>query len=223
LSTQIDLYSATHKGQRARFCKISNASGTTDTDDQNALSQLESELISFRKHMHLHASLEEKFIHPLLSERVPGGADRLNEDHRLMRKRFDELVECFAEFKKKPDDFEKRPALVQEFYRSWNRFATFYLNHIDYEEEYVMPSLWKLCTTAELADIFKQIMSSQTPEELVDSLKMILPALNPSERANMLNQGRATMPPEAFQGVLKLAEAVLTPEDWSALKKTLKI
>ena len=64
--------------------------------------------LSFREHMYLHAGHEEKVVHPLLSKRVPGGANRLNEDHRIMRRQFDELVACFAEIKEKPTDFEKR-------------------------------------------------------------------------------------------------------------------
>lgn len=202
---------------------ISKAAGILDTNDQNSLNRLESELVSFREHMYLHAGLEEKFIHPLLAERVPGGANRLNEDHRIMHRQFDELIACFGEIKKKPNDFEKRQELSLEFYLAWNRFTSFYFNHIDYEEENVMPSLLKLCTNDELINTFKQILADQTPKELMDNLAMMLPAISPTERAMILSQGRVTMPPEAFQAVLKLAEQVLTPEDWSSLKTMLKI
>lgn len=202
---------------------ISKAAGALDIDDQNALNRLESELVLFREHMHLHAGLEEKFIHPLLSERVPGGANRLNEDHRIMHRQFDELIACFGEMKKKPNDFEKREELSLEFYLAWSRFISFYFNHIDYEEENVMSSLSTLCTNDELANTFKQILSDQTPKELMDNLAMMLPAMNPTERAMILSQGRTTMPLEAFQAVLKLAEHVLTPEDWSSLKTMLKM
>jgi hemerythrin-like domain-containing protein len=202
---------------------ISKAAGALDTNDQNALNRLESELVLFREHMHLHAGLEEKFIHPLLSERVPGGANRLNEDHRIMHRQFDELIACFGEMKKKPNDFERREELSLEFYLAWSRFISFYFNHIDYEEENVMSSLSTLCTNDELANTFKQILSDQTPKELMDNLAMMLPAMNPTERAMILSQGRTTMPLEAFQAVLKLAEHVLTPEDWSSLKTMLKM
>ena len=223
MNSQVDLYSGIHKAQRARFFTISKAAGTLDINDQNALNRLEGELASFREHMYLHAGLEEKFIHPLLSERVPGGANRLNEDHRIMHRQFDELIACFGEMKKKTNVFEKREELSLEFYLAWNRFTSFYLNHIDYEEEYAKPSLSKLCTNDELANTFGRILADQTPKELMNNLGMMLPAMNPSERVILLNQGRATMPPDAFQAVLKLAEHVLTPEDWSSLKAILKI
>ncbi len=223
MQSQVDLYSGAHKGQRARFFMISKAAGTLNLNDPNALTALEDELVSFRDNMFLHANIEEKFIHPLLSERVPGGADRLNEDHRIMHRQFDELVACFGEMKQKQADFEKREELSLEFYLAWNRFTSFYFNHIDYEEEYVMPALWKLCTPSELGDVFRKALAGQTPKELMENLGMMLPAMNPTERAILFNQGRATMPPEAFQAVLKLAEHVLTPEDWALLKTTLKL
>ena len=222
MKSQVDLYSGIHKAQRARFSIISKAAGTLNTSDQNALTTLEGELISFREHMFQHAGLEEKFIHPLLSQRVPGGANKLNEDHRMMHKQFDDIILCFGEIRKKPADFENLEELYLEFYLGWNRFITFYFNHIDYEEEYAKPTLAKLCTNDELADTFRKILADQTPKELMGNLGMMFPAMNPTERATILNQGRAAMPPEAFQAVLRLAEQVLTPEDWSFLKTMLK-
>lgn len=83
---------------------ISKAAGTLNINDQNALNALEGELVSFREHMFLHAGLE-KFIHPLLSERVPGGANKLNEDHRIMHKQFDDLVSMLWRNKKEANKF----------------------------------------------------------------------------------------------------------------------
>lgn len=223
LQSQIDFYTGAHKGQRSEFSKISNAAGTLNTIDQNAIKGLEEELNMFRENMYLHARLEEKFVHPLLSQRVPGGADKLNEDHKIMHKQLDGLSACFGEIKKKPADFEKSEELSVEFYRAWARFTAFYLNHIDYEEENVMPTLWKLCTNDELFETFKKVLADQTPKELMDNLMLMLPAMNPKERIMILTAERASMPLEAFQVVLKTAENVLTPQDFTSLKTALKL
>jgi hypothetical protein len=202
---------------------ISKAAGTLDANDQNALVSLENELLSFKEHMFRHAELEEKFIHPILSERVPGGASRLNEDHKILHKQFDDLIACFGEIKKKQTDFEKREELSLEFYLAWNRFTSFYFNHIDYEEEYVMPSLWKLCTFDELFGVFRKSLADQALEEIIYAFIMALPAMSPTERVMIINQGRAVGPPEAFQAAIKIAEHVLTPTDFSSLKKALNL
>ena len=172
--------------------------------------------------MYQHASLEEKFIHPLLAERVPGGADRLEADHRIMHKQFDNLVACFGDLKKKPADFEKREELSLEFYRAWSRFVAFYLDHIDFEEEQVMPLLWELCTQEELAERFRQITADLTPKQLMYNLGIIFPAMTPSERFMTLKMGQQMMPADAFQAALKVVESVLSPEDWKSLQAMLK-
>ncbi len=192
---EIDLYIDAHKGQRLKFSMISKAAGTLDINNQEALTSLENEIISFREHMFLHASTEEKFIHPMLSERVPGGANRLNEDHRIMHRQFDELLASLEEMKKKPMDFEKLQEIAQEFYLAWNRFMSFYLSHIDYEEEYAMPTLRKLCKYDELADARGKILGGQEPTSMMYSLEMILPALSPNERFFVFSQGLKNVPP----------------------------
>ncbi len=223
MQAQIDLYIDAHKGQRLRFSMIGKAAGTLDINNQDAMISLENEIISFREHMSLHADREEKFIHPLLSERIPGGANRLIEDHRNMHRQFDELAASFGEMKKKSMNFEKLPEIVQEFYLAWNRFMSFYLGHIDYEEEHAMPALQKLCTNDELADARAKLLGGQEPRSMMYSLEMILPALSPNERFLVLSQGLKSMPPEASQGAIKIAEHVLAPEDWLSLKKMLKL
>jgi hypothetical protein len=223
MENQIDLYTGIHKGQRVRFFTISKEAGSIDCADQKAMDRLQEELESFREHMRLHAALEEKFIHPLLSERVPGGSRKLEEDHRIMHQQLDDLLAHLKGVKAKSSDFEKQQELVLEFYRAWNRFTAFYFMHIDYEEEYVQPSLWKLCTSMELEETFRLILADQTPKELMGNLELILPAISMGERISLLNEGRANMPPEAFQAVLKLAEHVLNTADWIALKSKLMI
>lgn len=208
------------------FFAISKAAGALKTNDQNAVAALENELATFRDYMYLHANLEEKFIHPLLSARVPGGANRLNEEHVIIRKQFDELIACFGEIKKKPEDFEKREDLFLELYLAWNRFLSFYFAHVDYEEEYVIPTLSKLYTFDELVDIYVKLSTyvyDLAPGDFMENAKMIIAATNPAEIAIIFSEVRQGLPPEAAQAILKVAEQVLSPEDWSSLKEMLKL
>jgi hypothetical protein len=221
MSPEIDLYVGIHKGQRHRFSIIATQAGTLDYTDPKALDTLYDELYSFREHMRLHAHLEEKFIHTVLRQRVPGGARQLEEDHRFMRQKFDDLITHFDGIRAKPVDFEKRGELALEFYRAWSRFMAFYFMHIDREEEHIMPVLWKLCTVQELAETHKLMITNQKQEELVEDFKMMLPNANLQERVEILGSVRVTMPPEAYQGFLKLAELILKPNDWANLKTEL--
>ena len=219
--SEIDLYVGIHKGQRHRFFSIATQAGILDHTNPKAVDALYDELYSFREHLRVHAHMEEKFIHPVLSQRVPGGAMQLEEDHRLIRQKFDDLIANFDGFRAKPVDFEKRPELALELYRAWNRFAAFYFMHINREEEQVMPTLWKLCTVEELAEIHKLMIINQTHEQLVEDFKMMLPNANLKEQVEILGSVRAALSHEEYQGFLKLAEQLLGPKNWADLKTEL--
>lgn len=192
MSNKVDLYTSIHKGQRDKFFKIAMHAGSIDYADQKSLDKIHDELNAFKDHMHLHASLEERFIHPLLSSRVPGGARKLEDDHREMRQQLDDLINQFDGIRTKFVGFEKRDELALEFYRAWNRFISFYFAHIDYEEERAQPALWELCTNEELATTFKTILTSQAPQELRYNFEMMLPALSLKEAADIINKGRTS-------------------------------
>ncbi len=219
--SNIDLYRDMHKGQRSRFFSILVQAGTMDHADPKVLDAMYNELCSFREHMRLHAHLEEKFIHTVLSQRVPGGAKQLEEDHRVIRQEFDNIIAHFDGIRAQSPDFEKRAELALEFYRAWSRFIAFYFMHIDREEEQVMPVLWKLCTVEELDETHKLMITDQKSEELVEDFEMIFPNANPQERVEILGTLRVSMSSEAYQEFLALAERLLAPNDWVNLKTEL--
>lgn len=223
VGSQVDLYIDIHKGQRHRFFNIAGQAGTLDPTDQKALDALYDELFSFREHMRLHAHLEERFIHPILSQRVPGGARQLEEAHRVMRQEFDDLITHFNYIRTISVDFEKREELVLEFYRAWSRFISFYFMHINREEEDVMPVLWKLCTVEELANIHKLMITSQTQEELVEDFKMAFPNATLQGQVELLGQIQVTLSPEQYRRFLTLAEQMLSPNEWTNLKTELNL
>ncbi len=221
MSSNIDLYRDIHKGQRRRFSDIATEAGNLDYTDPKALDALYDELFSFREHMRLHAHLEETFIHTILSQRVPGSARQLEEDHRVIHQEFDDLITHFEGMRAKLTDFEKLGELALEFYRAWNRFIAFYFMHINREEEQIMPALWKLCTVKELAETHKLMITTQKQKELIEDFEMILPNANPQERIEILGTLRVLTSPEAYQTFLNLAEHLLEPNAWASLKTEL--
>jgi iron-sulfur cluster repair protein YtfE (RIC family) len=101
----IDLYTTIHKGQRKTLFEISIDAGKADYTNPQSLNKLQEALVLFREEMRLHALLEEKLIHPLLAERVPRGQIKLEEDHRLMHKKLDALLQHLESLRNKPVDF----------------------------------------------------------------------------------------------------------------------
>jgi hypothetical protein len=219
----VDLYSPAHKGQRARIFHFAEKAGTMDYSDKTALLTVCEDLKTIRDEFRLHASLEEKFIHPLLSNRVPGGAKKLEQAHRDMHEQLDDVVLHAENLEVKDANFEKQGELGLEFYRAWNRFIAFYLTHINEEEEQIQPTLRSLCTDQELMMTFSTIIASMSPVELMGVLRMMIPAMNQNERTGLLSSVKSHAPPQAFQNISNLAQEVLSPGDWAELKARLGI
>ncbi len=218
MEERFDLYGPVHKGQRMTLFNIGIRAGSMDITDAGAFDAFLKDLKNLREEIRSHADLEERFIHPILAARSPGGARPLEEDHEEMHLMLDDMVAQLETTRDRKVPPEVREGMMKEFYHAWCRFVSFYLVHIDGEDEYVQPSLWRLCTEAELMKVFSDILAAQKPEELMYVLGMMLPAMNPKERLELIIGARSAMPPPAFQGVMGLAERVLTPTDYQKLR-----
>ena len=215
---QPETYTPIHKGLRSRLFKASIQAGKMDCTDEAALSELYDEFNSLVASIRIHHTMEENFIHPLLADRVPGGAEKLEEDHHVVDHLMDNLVAHLDRIRSKPTKFEKRRELTLEFYLAFNRFIAFFLNHIDVEEEHIRPTMWRLCTVEEVTAAVVKLLASQKPEEGMQNMKMMLSAANPDDLAGIITHAKAALPPEAIQAGFQLAESMLSARDFAALK-----
>ena len=110
------------------------------------------------------------YVHPFLIERVPGAAEDLEDDHRIIERMFNELVDHFDGIIGKSIEFDKLGDLCLEFYRAMNRFISFYPVHINKEEEYTQPALWSVCTEDELGTTMGRILASLNLQEAMYDL-----------------------------------------------------
>jgi len=145
------------------------------------------------------------------------------EDHVVLHRMLDELVGHSERLRTGNLDRPSREAMALELYRALNRFISFYLAHIDREEEGNQVTLWAHYPDEALAAAFGRILAAQTPAEMMTNLGHMLPAMNPDERAGLLGMAKAKLPPPALAAVAELASRVLAPGDWAAVRKQLGI
>ena len=212
------MYSRPHKGQRFALFRLATRAGTLDHNDKATLNAIHDNLAELKDEFHLHAELEEKFIHPLLYERVPGAAKDVELDHRNMHIMLDELVNHFNGIMGRSNTFEKIDELCLEFYLALNRFISFYLAHIDKEEESIQPALYIVCTKEELGSTFSKLVANQTPQELMYNLSINIPAQTIGELTERFKMAKSSMPPAAFKAACELAQSLLDPKTWATLK-----
>lgn len=218
MEQQPDVYTLIHKGYRGRLFKMSMTAGTLDYTDQTALDAFDDEVKAMDAYIRLHAWHEERFIHPLLSARMPGGADKLNAEHRAIEHMLDGLSSHYESMKAQDVPVERHQALGLEYYRALNRFIAYFMMHIDDEEEHAQPTLWSLCTYDELLAAWGEIIASLTPEQATESLEMLIPAANQEELVNLFAAIREGAPPELFENATTIAAQLLSKQDWAALK-----
>ena len=222
--SKLEIYTTIHKGWRNRLFQMSTKAGKTDYTDQVSLGTLYSGLQSIVAGIRLHHhSMEEQFIHPLLSARMPGGVERLDKQHRHVDHLLDNLLLHVDAMRNQAAGFEKRRELGLEFYLAFNRLISFFLIHIDQEEEQIQPALWNLCTAEELEAAWRAILNNQTPQEAMENLGMILSSADVDEVGNLLAFAQASLPPERFDLGSKYARSVLNDHDWSMLKDRLGV
>jgi hypothetical protein len=188
-----------------------------DIGDKGAQEELLARLRAFREELDLHAHLEETFIHPTLSLRLPGGSRRLEDEHVLMHRQLDDILSMAAAAVALDPRLPERRQLDQELYLAWSRFIAFYLAHINDEEERVQTALWKLCSDAEVRGMFGQLIAAQTPQQLASGLMSMLPSMSRDARVEMLTSINEP-PPKLMDMLNDVSKRALGPEDYEDLR-----
>ncbi len=218
VESQPVLYTPVHKGIRNRIFKISGDIGRLDFTRDEAVDKFKTDFASLVDYINFHHDSEHKYIHPLLANRVPGGAEKLEQDHQMIDHMMKNLTINLTNLREHPADFARLKAMGQEFYLAFNRFIAFFLEHLFEEEEHVQRSLWDLATREELVQTLAMMIGNQPPALVRESLQMILTGANIDEITGVFIPAKIGMPAPAFQAAAKMAEQMLSPEDWATLK-----
>ncbi|HYD55317.1 MAG TPA: hemerythrin domain-containing protein [Burkholderiales bacterium] len=181
MTGRIDFYTKVHKGLRASLFRLSQRAASIDYADSQALAGLAAELDGVLRRLSAHAGHEERFIHPLLAEKLGDTAfDRehaeLESAQRALQDRLDAIARARTE--------ERRPFGLT-FYRALNVFVAKYLEHIDREEQ-TLPALWERCTDEELRAVLARFGASRPVEEALADIGWMLPALSAPEQAELI-------------------------------------
>lgn len=218
INKPLNMYAGIHKGQRLALFRLSMRAGVLDKEDMIEFKAFGNDLADMRNEFRLHVKNEETYVHPFLIQRVPGAAKDLEDDHRTIERMFDELVDHFDGIIGKSIEFDKLGELCLEFYRALNRFISFYLIHINKEEEYIQPALWSICTEDELRTTMGRILASLSPQEAMFDLNIIIPADNVNGLADLFLVAKNSIPPEGFKAACQLAQSLLSPPAWERLR-----
>ena len=192
-----------------------------DAADRTDLDQLREGLLWFIQHMKEHALLEETIIHPKLGQIAPGIPRLIEADHKLIQTELRELLEAIDAITDMPTGHPLILQLWQETYLAANRFISFYLKHIDFEEDHAQQILLNCSTPEETLDMFQSVLSSQTQDQLEDNLMVMLSGANVAEASAVLAAGKHQVSKPTYLTLLSNAKRTIEPERWVKIETRL--
>lgn len=202
-----DLYYAIHKGIRFANAKMLIALGALDADDDEAVLETLTALISHLELSHGHLSHENQWIHTALDDRYPGGSEHVADDH-------DDHLKAFAELWRLAEDLSSavtdRAGRLRRLYQRFALFVSDDLAHMHVEETEVMPLIEANFTQDEIVGIHQSLIASIPPSEMIPGLRAMLGGASPSERIAMVTGMESAMPAKVFPKIM----AAVAGQDW---------
>jgi hypothetical protein len=216
-----DFYRDTHKGIRAEMFAVTQAAGTVDPGNSEAIAAVATRWRNLSGMLVTHADHEEVYVQPVIEAHAPQLAGEIIPAHRELEARAAAL-EVLADHAVNSCPTDSR-VVTHRLYLGLAGFTSAYMVHQEFEELQVMPALSAKVGVDELIAIDMAIVAALTPDEVVYSGTLMLPAMNIEDRVELVGGMKEGMPAEMFAGVWALIESVLTPDDFGQLATRLGI
>ena len=218
---RLDFYATIHKAWRQYMIDTLGRVGRMDVDDdadcQATLDQVEALLLQLRAHL----EHENRFVHPAIEARRPGGAQVTAADHEGHLESIRNLDDEARALRQARG--EQRHERGLRLYRHLALFIAENFEHMQVEERDNNAALWALYSDAELQQLHGRLLASIGPAEMAVTTRWMAAALNPRELAELYIGMRATAPLEAFNALLGVARSVLDDQRWAKLARALRV
>ncbi|MBU4530219.1 MAG: hemerythrin domain-containing protein [Hoeflea sp.] len=203
-----DLYYAVHKGLRLASARMLIALGQLDPFDRGAVSAALDRLSDFIVMGVSHLTHENREIHALLDQQLPGVADHAADDHEHHVEAFDELRQLASDLASAEGN--DRPVRLRKLYQRFALFIADDFKHMHEEETEIQPRIEAHFSGAEITAIRERIVGGIAPEKMVLFTRAMLAAASRPERIAMVTGMQAGIPAEVFPGFM----AAVVGEPW---------
>jgi hypothetical protein len=223
-----DLFTPIHKAIRSMIYDVGGRLQTNDFSDvassKPLLDDLEHEFSAAISSgcilclLHSHASDEETAVFPAVSPHDAALVQAFIEDHHVLRHQLESITKMARELPLKTQP-EERVQLGVALNRKANVFFAAYINHMNREEEKLVPLMRDRFTDDQMRAMRGGIMGGMPPDRLAAILGWMLPSLNVTELSEMLKGIKANSPPQVFQFISGIAARRVDPRRWQTVKE----
>lgn len=210
-----DMYTAVHKGLRARLFDTASQLEGCNFADPTARTAILAEVTTTLAFLEEHAKHEDDFVQPRVADANPQLAERIAATHLLVEQSGSTVAKLVAALAEASDDLAvgRGPELCGAF----NLLVSQHVAHMGEEEALANAALWQTFSDEELRELQGRLQASIPPPRFAEWMGIMLPALNVQERVGMLSGMKAGAPPEVFQAVMALGREFVG-EPWSAVE-----
>lgn len=217
-----DLFTFIHKSIRSIIYNAASKLQSTDFADVKESEEMVSSLKQDLELLHEHAVHEDNIIFPEIAENEPETIKILNDEHKDLETKLNNLLNQMDKINKTEND-QERFVYGEELNNLFNDFSASYLAHMNHEEATVLDASFKYLTDDELIAIRTRIQSKIPPERYKIWLHWMLKSLNNSELTGLLNGMKASAPPQVFENVIGVAKSLFDDQKWTKLSAQIGI
>jgi len=223
-----DLFTPIHKAIRSMIYDVSGRLQTNDFTDVAAstplLADLEHEFTAAISSgcilclLHHHASDEETAVFPSVSKHDAALVQGFIDDHHSFTRRLEAITKMARDLPSTARP-EERVRFGITLNQKANDFFAAYIDHMNREEEKLVPLMRERFTDDQMRAMRGTIMGRMPPDRLAVLLRWMLPSLNVGEMTEMLGGIKASSPPQVVQFISGIAAQRVDPQRWQTVKE----
>jgi hemerythrin superfamily protein len=227
-----DLFTPVHKAIRSMIYDVSGRLQTNDftdvTTSKPLLSDLEHEFTAAISAgcilclLHHHASDEETAVFPSVSKHDAALVQGFIDDHHALSRRLETITKMARDLPSKARP-EERVQLGIALNQKANDFFAAYIDHMNREEEKLVPLMRERFTDEQIRKMRSAIMGAMPSDRLASLVRWMLPSLNVNEMTEMLGGIKASSPPQVLQFITGIAAQHVDPQRWQTVKERVGI
>ncbi len=213
-----DMYTAVHKGLRARLFDTAAKLSGCDFSDALARDEVLAQVRTTLAFLDEHAGHEDRFVQPWLADANVELGRRLADAHQRVEQggaHVESLVAAIA-----AADADVAMGRGPELCHAFNTLLSQHVEHMNEEETLANAALWQAYSDEKLLEVHGALLGSIAPPRFTEWMALMLPALNHQERVGMFAGMKQDAPPEVFQSMMGLGRQVVG-EPWGAVEAAL--
>lgn len=197
-----------HKFVSTQLSDLERFIAKVDFTNPKELMEVKTRLQATFSLMEGHAKHEDESIHPLLKARGSKLIERIEQEHRdhqFLHTKLDNILTQIETSKDKNEQID----LGYKFYLGFRHFVAINLDHINEEENTLMPEIQRLYSDEEIKmAVDFPIYAMMTPDDLHEMISLLFPTMNIDDKEAFLRDIQESQPKKFIELWEKITDGI---------------